>query len=123
VNNDAAREMTERQLFRFISGDRVEDELGDHASVVAGDQSEREHNESQALASLTPREREILQALADGLDTQKAADRLQISIRTVPNHIHNILAKLGVHSQLQALVLALRYDVVTIRKGHTSPSD
>lgn len=90
---------------------------------VAGDQHEREHDERQALASLTPREREILQALAEGLGAQRVAERLQISIRTVRNHINNILAKLSVHSQLQALVLALRYDVVTIRRRQTSPSD
>jgi DNA-binding NarL/FixJ family response regulator len=79
-------------------------------------QRDREHDDRQALAELTPREREVLRALAEGLDTQQLADRLQISIRTARNHINNILMKLGVHSQLQALVLALRYDVVAIPK-------
>jgi DNA-binding NarL/FixJ family response regulator len=83
----------------------------------AGRERVREHDERQALAELTPREREILRALAEGLGTQRVADRLQISIRTARNHINNILAKLGVHSQLQALVLALRYGVVEIAKG------
>src|SRR4051812_36899821 len=80
---------------------------------------EREQDERQALAELTAREREILRALAKGLDSQRIADRLHVSIRTVRNHINNILAKLGVHSQLQALVLALRYDVVEIPRGQT----
>jgi PAS domain S-box-containing protein len=83
----------------------------------AGRQRERENDERQTLAELTAREREILQALADGLDTQRIADRLQISIHTARNHINNILAKLRVHSQLQALVLALRYEIVEIPKG------
>jgi PAS domain S-box-containing protein len=83
----------------------------------AGLQREREHDERQALAELTPREREILQVLAEGLDSTRMAERLQLSIRTVRNHINNILAKLGVHSQLQALVLAVRYDMVEIRKS------
>jgi hypothetical protein len=37
--------------------------------------------------------------------------RLHISLRTERNHVANILAKLGVHSHLQALVFALRYVV------------
>jgi PAS domain S-box-containing protein len=81
----------------------------------AGRRREREHADRQAIAQLTAREREVLQGLADGLNSQQIADRLFISIRTERNHIANILAKLGVHSQLQALVLALRYDVIEIR--------
>jgi two-component system nitrate/nitrite response regulator NarL len=42
------------------------------------------------------------------------ADRLYITLRTERNHVANILAKLDVHSQLQAVVFALRYGVVDI---------
>ncbi|MEA2269756.1 MAG: hypothetical protein QOC64_2366, partial [Solirubrobacteraceae bacterium] len=83
----------------------------------AGRQSESEHEDREAIARLTRREREILQGLADGLDSQAMADRLHITLRTQRNHVANILAKLGVHSQLQALVFALRYDIVEIRRG------
>jgi PAS domain S-box-containing protein len=76
---------------------------------------EQEHDDRQAIAQLTPREREVLQALADGLDSKAIADRLHISVRTEQNHIANILAKLGVHSRLQAIVFVLRYGVVEIR--------
>jgi DNA-binding NarL/FixJ family response regulator len=75
----------------------------------------QEHDDRQAIAQLTPREREVLQALADGLDSQAVADRLHITLRTEQNHIANILAKLGVHSRLQAIVFVLRYGVVEIR--------
>ncbi len=81
----------------------------------AGSQREREHDDRQAIAQLTPREREVLQALADGLNTHQIAERLQIKVRTARNHLANILAKLGVHSQLQALVVAVRYEIVEIR--------
>jgi two-component system nitrate/nitrite response regulator NarL len=53
--------------------------------------------------------------LAEGLDSEGIADRLHISLRTERNHMANILTKLGVHSQLQALVFALRHGVVEIR--------
>ena len=81
----------------------------------ASSQREREHDDRQAIAQLTPRECEVLQALADGLNTHQIAERLHISIRTARNHVASILAKLGVHSQLQALVVALRYQIVEIR--------
>ncbi|MEA2248361.1 MAG: hypothetical protein QOH46_2890 [Solirubrobacteraceae bacterium] len=81
----------------------------------AGRRREREQRDRRAAAQLTPREREVIQALADGLDTQATAERLHISVRTARNHVSSILAKLGVHSQLQALVFALRYDLVEIR--------
>ena len=81
----------------------------------ASHESEREYQDRQAIAQLTPRERDVLQALAGGLDSQAIADRLHISLRTERNHAANILAKLGVHSQLQALVVALRHGVVEIR--------
>jgi PAS domain S-box-containing protein len=75
---------------------------------------EQERDDRAVLEQLTRREREVLEALAEGLDSQQIADRLFITLRTERNHIANILAKLGVHSQLQALVFALRYGVVTI---------
>jgi DNA-binding NarL/FixJ family response regulator/signal transduction histidine kinase len=76
---------------------------------------EQEHDDRQAIALLTPREREVLQALADGLNSQQIADQLHITVRTERNHVANILAKLDIHSRLQALVFALRYGVVEIR--------
>jgi DNA-binding NarL/FixJ family response regulator len=76
---------------------------------------EKEYEARQAVASLTSREREVLQALAEGLDSKEIAERLHISLRTERNHMASILAKLGLHSQLQALVFALRYGVVEIR--------
>jgi DNA-binding NarL/FixJ family response regulator len=81
----------------------------------AGRRREREREDRLAIEELTAREREVLQALADGLDSQAIADKLHITIRTERNHVANILAKLGVHSQLQALVFALRYQLVEIR--------
>lgn len=56
-----------------------------------------------------------MQALAEGLDSEGIAEKLNISLRTGRNHIASILAKLGVHYQLQALVFALRHGVVEIR--------
>jgi len=80
----------------------------------AGARREEEHEARRAVESLTPREREVLQALAEGLDSAGIAERLNISLRTMRNHMASILSKLGVHSQLQALVFALRHGVVEV---------
>jgi PAS domain S-box-containing protein len=70
------------------------------------------HEDRRAIQRLTPREREVLQALAEGLDSETIADRLQITTRTQRNHVANILTKLGVHSQLQAVLFGLRHGIV-----------
>jgi DNA-binding NarL/FixJ family response regulator len=80
----------------------------------AGSRREKEYEARQTIARLTSREREVLQALAEGLDSEGIAERLNISVRTQRNHMANILSKLGVHSQLQALVFAARHSVVEI---------
>ena len=80
----------------------------------AGAKREQEHEARLTIAELTPREREVLGALAEGLDGKEIAEKLNISVPTERNHIASILAKLGVHSRLQALVFALRYGVVEI---------
>lgn len=80
----------------------------------AGTRRKEEHEARYALSQLTPREHEVLQALAEGLDGREIAKRLHISITTERNHTARILAKLGVHSRLQALVFALRYGAAKI---------
>lgn len=84
---------------------------------VAAERREREHEERWALERLTPREREVLQFMADGLDAHAAAARMCVSPRTHRNHIANILAKLDVHSQLQAVLLGLRYELVRLGRA------
>ena len=81
---------------------------------LVGEQHERGREAQSALARLTKREREVLQALAGGLNDKEIAERLQISAETARTHMVNILAKLGVDSRLQALVFAVRHGAVTI---------
>ena len=69
----------------------------------------------RAIDRLTPREKEVLQALAEGLDSKSIAEKLHITVETERTHMVNILGKLGVHSRLQALVFAARNGVVEIR--------
>jgi DNA-binding NarL/FixJ family response regulator len=63
---------------------------------------------------LTPREREILQLIGEGLSNQEIAAQLVIEIGTVKNHVHSILEKLNVSSRRDAV----RFLVQTKEVGH-----
>lgn len=55
-----------------------------------------------ALAELTPREKEVLALLGEELSNQEIANRLFIEVGTVKNHVHRLLKKLGVRSRYDA---------------------
>ena len=70
------------------------------------------HQYDKPADDLTAREREILQLIAEGLTNSAIATRLFISVNTVRNHVQSILAKLGAHSKLEALSMAIRDGVI-----------
>jgi DNA-binding NarL/FixJ family response regulator len=80
----------------------------------AGRERELREDADRAIAELTPRERELLALLAEGLDNEDIAAQCCISVRTVRNHMGSILIKLGVHSRLEALVFALHHGLVQV---------
>jgi PAS domain S-box-containing protein len=61
---------------------------------------------------VTARQYETLALLADGLGTSAIAGRLGVSEETARNHIRGLLRQLGVHSRLEAVVLAYRLGLV-----------
>ncbi|HET8681784.1 MAG TPA: response regulator transcription factor [Micromonosporaceae bacterium] len=60
------------------------------------------------LDGLTAREREVLQCMVNGLTRAEIAQRLHLSVHTVRTHTQNLLTKLGAHSSLESVALALR---------------
>jgi DNA-binding NarL/FixJ family response regulator len=69
----------------------------------------RQDDTGQLLAALTPREREVLACLAEGINRRDLAERLHMSPNTVRTHLQNLMSKLGVHSALEAVALARPY--------------
>jgi DNA-binding NarL/FixJ family response regulator len=61
---------------------------------------------SSAFATLSPRERQILALLSEGLPNAEIGERLSISEKTVRNHISSVYDKLGVWNRAQAVVFA-----------------
>lgn len=82
---------------------------------VASTEREKSRKVKSAFERLTRRERQVLEALAEGLDSKEVARRLHITVETERTHMVKILTKLGAHSRLQALVLAARHGLVEIR--------
>lgn len=70
-------------------------------------QSERAEQEAR-LATLSPREKQVLGCLAAGMSADTIAGQLFLSRNTIRTHVHNMLKKLHVHSALAAVALARR---------------
>lgn len=64
------------------------------------------------MEELTPREREVVQLLAEGLPNKAIADRLQITEHTVKYHVAAILAKLGAQTRTEAVARAARLGLI-----------
>jgi len=80
-------------------------ETGNVVRLLLHEQDQRREHE-RLLASLTPRERAVLACLAEGTGHRDAiARQLGLSVNTVRTHLQNIMAKLGVHSALEAVAL------------------
>ena len=75
------------------------------------------HQHDQPANDLTSRELEILQLIAEGLTNGAIAQRLFISVNTVRNHVQSILTKLGAHSKLEALSIAIRDGIIEAPGG------
>ena len=65
-------------------------------------------SQKSAFETLSDREREILDLLAQGLSNKMIATRLYLSIRTVEGHLANIYSRLGVHSRTEAMLIVVK---------------
>ena len=82
--------------------------------AAAPDPPERDDHAELLLRSLSERERQILALLARGYSNRRIAETSYLSLNTVRTHVQNVLVKLGVHSKLEAAVLAVRRGLVSI---------
>jgi DNA-binding NarL/FixJ family response regulator len=67
--------------------------------------------------TLSQRELSVLNRLADGRDVTSISRELSISTHTCRGHVKNVLSKLGAHSQLEAVIIAVRMGLITINDG------
>ena len=79
----------------------------DDSQISRADDWRKEVGEK--LNRLTPKEKRVLELLAQGLDSKSIADSLDISVKTVSYHITNLLSKLNVSSRQEATIWALKH--------------
>jgi two-component system response regulator NreC len=65
---------------------------------------------------LTPREREVLTLIAEGLSNQEIAERLVISVKTVDRHRENIMRKLNMHSRIDLVKYAIKIGLIDLEE-------
>jgi DNA-binding NarL/FixJ family response regulator len=71
----------------------------------------------RTIEQLTPRELEVLRALAEGLSSKEICDRLFIAPNTLRTHVQNVMSKLRVHSKLEAVAFAIRHKLVEVPRS------
>jgi two-component system, NarL family, nitrate/nitrite response regulator NarL len=87
-SNEATRDLAGKLLYQF---------------------RERDTQNAPAIGSLTPREKEILLLVSEGLTNKQIAEQLFIAENTVKNHIKNLLEKLGLENRVQLASYAVKY--------------
>lgn len=92
-----------------LRGDNViaKEMVGTLARIVQGQGNESPRRSAAPLSDLTPREMEILRHVAEGQSNKMIARALNITDGTVKLHVKAILRKLGVHSRVEAAVIAV----------------
>ncbi len=68
----------------------------------------------QPVETLTPREMDVLQLLAEGLPNRKIAARLKVNERTVKYHVSAIIAKLSARNRTEAVMRAIELGLVSL---------
>jgi DNA-binding NarL/FixJ family response regulator len=74
---------------------------------------DKDDDAARRLERLTPRELQILGQMAEGRTPEEITESLGMSPNTLRTHMQNVLTKLGVHSKMEALVLAIRHGKVS----------
>jgi PAS domain S-box-containing protein len=80
---------------------------------------------TELFDELTPRQREVLRLLSEGLETQDIAERLGIAEETARNHIRALLRTTGAHSRLEAVLMGMRLGLLEPQLGpanHDGPA-
>jgi two-component system nitrate/nitrite response regulator NarL len=100
---------------RIARGERVMDEKLERAAVhELGRFARQARGGSEVADTITPRERQILQLLAEGLTMRQVARRLGISPRTVETHVAKLYRKLDVRTRVQAIARAASIGLIDL---------
>lgn len=113
IMKDATLEMVTHTIRSVAAGMKVlPDEMtGALFSEIAKEMISNGGTEAHDSVRLTPREREVINLIADGMSNKAIGKQLHISVHTVKSHLRNIMEKLTLHSRLQVATYVHRRDV------------
>lgn len=124
LKSDAARDLVSAvealQHNRMFFTSRVND------MVLAGflDRGQTQaRGEAPRLPKLTPREREVIQLLAEGKSSKEVASVLNLSTKTAETHRSNIMRKLGFHSIRDLVVYAVKNNIIQVEMPSHPPTE
>jgi len=125
LKSDAARDLVAAiealQRNRMFFTPRVNDMV--LAGFLGKDRSSMS-NPRPALPELTPREREVIQLLAEGKSSKEVASVLNLSTKTAETHRSNIMRKLGLHSIRDLVLYAVKNNIIQVQlPSHVPPSE
>lgn len=104
-----------REAIRSVMRGRVHFSEAIKARLVAGRNGLELKGASRSrLSTLSPREREVLQYLAQGLSVKEVARTMHLSAKTVDNHKSNIMAKLDIHDRVTLARFAYREGIAAV---------
>jgi two-component system, NarL family, response regulator DevR len=115
LTKDATADQILESVRRTATGE-VLIPVGLFAKAIARQRLEvnQKRDKERLLAQFTPRELDVLNLLAEGMDTQDMSERLSIAPHTVEWHVRHVIEKLEVHSKLQAVIAAARKGLIDL---------
>ena len=90
--------------------------------VLSGFRGVHGTSKKNLVPALTPREREVVQLLAEGKSTKEVATHLNLSVKTAETHRSNIMRKLSLHSVSELVLYAVRNGIVQVATGAMTSS-
>lgn len=113
IMKDATLDVVLRTIHSVASGLKVlpDQMTGTLFSEIAREVHSKGGGEAHDDVRMTPREREVIDLIAEGMSNKAMARELDISVHTVKSHLRNIMEKLTLHSRLQLAAYAHRRDV------------
>jgi len=102
-----------RELEHHVEQSEIMADADNDGEEPVGDSTLDEHGD----VVLTPRERDIVTAIARGLSNKETADKLFLSVHTVTTHRRNICAKLNIHSTSGITIYAIMHGLISLEEG------
>ena len=87
--------------------------------LVSGFLNGKSHRDESSMDALTPRQREILQMVAEGKSTKQIAFELNISVKTVETHRAALMERLGIHDLAGLVLYAVRHGVISVDRNES----